>query len=150
MVAVNGLRSVGRARLAAMTDVGRQLATNAASTRSPLRRWLFEHQDEIAAVLATQGRPGWQALTRTAAANNVTDEKGAAYTADAVRKAWQAIERTRNEKEQNRLQQIPANPPYQPQVFETQPVQKPPVMTPQPAASPTKRRFDIKPATFKD
>jgi hypothetical protein len=132
-----------------MPEIGQQLAANVAGVRSPLRKWLYENRDAIAPMMAVP-RPRWQALARTAADNGVTDENGNAPSRDAVRKAWQAIERTRNEKEPNRLQQIPANPPYQPPVVETQPVQKPPVMILGPAASPTKRRLDIRPASFKD
>ncbi|MFL5285402.1 MAG: hypothetical protein ACJ8AW_31600 [Rhodopila sp.] len=111
---------------------------------------MFENRDAIAPMMAGP-RPRWQALAATAIANGVTDENGNPPTRDAVRKAWQAIERNMNEKEPNRLPQIRANPTHQLPVVETKPVQKPlPAPPVEPAASPIKRRFDIRPATFKD
>ena len=131
-----------------MPEVGQQLAAHVAGVRSPLRKWLYVNRDAIAPMMAVP-RPRWQALAKTAADNGIVDEHGNPPTRDAVRKAWQAIERTRNEKEPNRLQQIPANPPYQPQVVETQPVQKPPVIPDAPLTTQSRPRNVFKVATFK-
>jgi hypothetical protein len=133
-----------------VSEIGQQLAANVAGARSPLRKWLFENRDEIAAVLAAQARPGWQALAATAAQNGVRDKNGNSPSAGAVRWAWRAIERSMNRKEPNRLPQIPANPSHQLPVVETQPVQNAPPAIPEATFTMQSRPRNVfKVATFK-
>src|SRR5690242_10743240 len=115
-------------------QLGQQLAANVAGARSPLRKWLYENRTEIARMLASGSGARWQALAKTAAANGVTDEKGNAPSRDAVRRAWQAVERTMMK------QPAPSVPAASLPVVQTQPIPKPsPALQVEPAASPPKR-----------
>ena len=130
--------------------VGQQLAARALAARSPLYRWLFENRDEIAAVLANEVRHRWQALAATAAEAGVRTAAGAAPSRHLARKTWKLVERAMAKSGR----QQPAPPPPVPAVHhpvaERQPVLRPsPVPPVDPGASPPKRWFDIKPATFK-
>jgi hypothetical protein len=135
--------------------VGQQLAARVLAARSPLYRWLFENHAEIAAVLATQPRPGWQILAATAADAGVRTADGAAPSRHLVRKTWKQVERTMTQPSQPRLGPTSTTTPpvvaVHPPAAERQPVPRPsPVPPAEPSASPRKRRFDIKPATFKE
>jgi hypothetical protein len=131
--------------------VGQQLAAHALAARSPLYRWLFENRDEIAAVLAAQPRPGWQALAATAADAGVRTADGEAPSRHLTRKTWKLVERAMTKPGQHKPAPTPSVPSVHPPVVERQPVPRPlPVPPVAPGASPPKRRFAIKPATFKD
>ena len=133
--------------------VGEQLAARALAARSPLYRWLFENRDEIAAVLAAQPRPGWQALAATAADAGVRTADGEAPSRHLTRKTWKLVERAMTKPGQHKPQPAPTPSVaavYHP-VVGRQPVPRPlPVPPVEPDASLPKRRFAIKPATFKD
>jgi hypothetical protein len=133
--------------------VGQQLAARVLAARSPLYRWLFENHAEIAAVLATQPRPGWQALAATAADAGVRTADGEAPSRHLVRKTWKRVEHAMTQPSQPRLGPTPTPPvvAVHPPAAERPPVPRTsPVPPEEPGASPRKRRFDIKPATFKD
>ena len=78
--------------------------------RSPLHRWLVEHYAAITVALASQSRPAWGALAKTAAEDGVLDINGNSPGYHAVRKAWKAIERAKA-----------ANPPTPPAVAAAMP-----------------------------
>jgi hypothetical protein len=131
-------------------SVGRIFAARALQGRSPLYRWLHEHHAEIAAVLAAQVRPGWQALAATAAEAGVRTADGHAPSRHLTRKTWKLVERAMAKSGQP--QPAPAVPAVHPAVAERQPVlMRSPVLPGEPNTPPppAKRRFDIKPATFK-
>ena len=130
--------------------VGQQLAARALAARSPLYRWLFENRDEITAVLAAQVRPGWQALAATAAEAGVRTAGGHAPSRHLTRKTWKLVERAMAKSGQP--QPAPAVPAVHPAVAERRPVlMRSPVLPGEPNTPPppAKRRFEIKPATFK-
>jgi hypothetical protein len=130
--------------------VGQQLAARALEARSPLYRWLFENRDEITAVLAAQVRPGWQALAATAAEAGVRTAGGHAPSRHLTRKTWMLVERAMTKSGQPRPAPTPAVAAVLPAIIERQPIPgRSPVLPVDPGASPPKRRFEIKPATFK-
>ncbi|MFL5283082.1 MAG: hypothetical protein ACJ8AW_19340 [Rhodopila sp.] len=129
--------------------VGQQLAARVLEARSPLHQWLFENRTEIAAVLAGQVRPGWQALANTVADNGVTDQHGKPPTRHAVRKAWKAIERSMNKPAQQPAL-TPSVPVAHHPVVEQQPILKPPPVIPDaPFTTQSRPRNVFKVATFK-
>jgi len=131
--------------------VGQHLAARALAARSPLYRWLFENRDEIAAVLAAQARPGWQALAATAADAGVRTADGEAPSRHLARKTWKLVERAMTKPGQPQPAPTLPVPAVHSPVVERQPVPRPlPVPPVEPGASPPKRRFAIKPATFKE
>jgi hypothetical protein len=92
-------------------NVGKMLAARTLQGRSPLYRWLHAHRAEIAAHMATQTRPAWEALAQTARDTGQLDSNGNPPNRHSIRKAWQTLER-----DLNRSQTI-----RHPVVFTTQP-----------------------------
>jgi hypothetical protein len=73
--------------------VGALLSDVALARRSPLYQWLWRNRAEIAEAFAAQSRPAWTALAGAANAAGVVDRAGQPYSRDAVRKAWQMVQR---------------------------------------------------------
>jgi hypothetical protein len=77
-------------------NVGKLLAARTLQGRSPLYRWLHAHHAEIAAHMATQVRPAWEALAQTARDTGQLDSNGNPPNRHSIRKAWQTLERDLN------------------------------------------------------
>jgi hypothetical protein len=77
-------------------NVGKLLAARTLQGRSPLYRWLHAHHAEIAAHMATQARPAWEALAQTARDTGQLDSNGNPPNRHSIRKAWQTLERDLN------------------------------------------------------
>jgi hypothetical protein len=69
-------------------NVGKLLAAEVQKRRSPLYRWLQDHYDQIAPIIATQSRPSWEALARTAKASGQTGPVDGGPSRQTIRKAW--------------------------------------------------------------
>jgi hypothetical protein len=68
------------------------LAAARLEARSPLFQWLHQHHDQIADWFASQSRPGWEVIARTARANGVVNANGHPPNRGAVRKAWTTLQ----------------------------------------------------------
>jgi hypothetical protein len=56
-------------------------------------RWLAKNRQEIAAVFASQRRPSWTLLVKTATQIGAVDENGNPPTREGLRKAWERLQR---------------------------------------------------------
>jgi hypothetical protein len=77
-------------------NIGKLLAARTLQGRSPLYRWLYAHHAEIAAHMAAQARPAWEALAQTARDTGQLDSNGNPPNRHSIRKAWQTLERDLN------------------------------------------------------
>lgn len=103
--------------------VGKMLAARALQGRSPLYRWLHKHQAEIAAAMASQARPAWEALAQTARDTGQLDANGNPPNRHSIRKAWQTLQRDLNRQPVVRTPVPPTLPPVPPPAAAARPVQ---------------------------
>jgi hypothetical protein len=82
-------------RLEMAGNVGRVLAANVEGSRSYWYRWLAKNRAEITAVFASQRRPSWMLLVKTATEIGAVDENGNPPTREGLRKAWERLQRDR-------------------------------------------------------
>jgi hypothetical protein len=133
-------------------NVGKMLAARTLQGRSPLYRWLHAHHAEIAAHMANQARPAWEALAQTARDIGQLDSNGNPPNRHSIRKAWQTLERDLNRPLTTRkpgepTTQPPVGSPVAPSAGTVQPV---PVTVPAaPMATPARTRPVFAVARFK-
>ncbi|MFZ3237356.1 MAG: hypothetical protein WA184_18565, partial [Stellaceae bacterium] len=77
--------------------LGKVLAANVEGRRSYWYRWLAKNRAEIAAAFASQTRPSWTLLVKTATQIGAVDENGNPPTREGLRKAWDRLQRDQPE-----------------------------------------------------
>jgi hypothetical protein len=78
------------------TDVSRLLQKAILDGRSEIYRWLWQHYDELAAVLNAPRAP-WSALSRAIRESGNWSAGSSGPTRQAVRDAWLRVERTKQQ-----------------------------------------------------
>jgi hypothetical protein len=59
--------------------------------RSPLRRWMARHADELTPSLTRLARPNWQAMATEIRERGIQDGRGRPPTARTVRDTWRKV-----------------------------------------------------------
>lgn len=132
-------------------NVGKMLAARTLQGRSPLYRWLHAHHAEIAAHMATQARPAWEALAQTARDTGQLDSNGNPPNRHSIRKAWQTLERDLNRSPTPRKPGAPTTraPVSSPVAPPASAVQSVPVTSPAAPTAPARTRPVFAVARFK-